>query len=102
MMKLLSQGLRDLADRIDSGNTYLTEEEQMKLIGIIKDMDKEKPMSKYQAFHYIGVSRATFDNLVKEGKIPKGSKQQGFTELCWYQKDLDKYIKEVRNQIKKN
>ena len=101
MMKLLSKGLRDLANRIDSGNTYLTEEEQMKLIGVIKDMDKEKPMSKYQAFHYIGVSRATFDNLVKEDRIPKGSKQQGFTELCWYQKDLDKYIKEVRNQLKK-
>ena len=90
-MKLLSKGLRDLADRIDSGNTYLTEEEQMKLIGVIKDMDKEKPMSKYQAFNYLHISRATFDNLVREGKIPQGKKQQGFNELQWFKKDLDTY-----------
>lgn len=91
MLKLLSKELRNLADRIDSESTYLTEDEQMKIIGVIREMDKEKPMSKYQAFNYLHISRATFDNLVKEGKIPQGKKQQGFNELQWFQKDLDKY-----------
>lgn len=96
MLKQISKLLRKLADDIDSDNTYLTEEEQMEIIGTIKKFDKETPMSKYQAFNYLHVSRATFDNLIKEGKIPKGRKQQGFNELQWFQKDLDKYIKEYR------
>ena len=48
-------------------------------------------MSKYQAFNYLHTSRATFDNLVREGKIPQGKKQQGFNELQWFKKDLDVY-----------
>ncbi|MCI6614893.1 MAG: hypothetical protein MSC51_03540 [Mollicutes bacterium] len=50
-------------------------------------------MSKYQAFNYLHISRASFDNLVKENKIPKGKKQQGFTEKFWFKKDLDLYKK---------
>lgn len=91
ILKLLSKELRDLADRIDSDNTYLTQDEQMEVIDFLKGFAKDKPMSKYQAFNYLHISRATFDNLVKEGKIPPGKKQQGFNELQWFQKDLDKY-----------
>lgn len=91
ILKLVSKELRNLADRIDSGNTYLTENEQLEIIEFIKGFEKDKPMSKYQAFNYLHISRATFDNLVKEGKIPKGVKQQGFNELQWFQKDLDAY-----------
>lgn len=93
ILTLLSKELRNLADRIDSGNTYLTEEEQMEIIQFVKGFEKDKPMSKYQAFNYLHISRATFDNLVKEGKIPQGQKQQGFNELQWFQKDLDAYRK---------
>ena len=31
------------------------------------------------------------DNYVRAGKIPKGRKQQGFKELFFYKKDLDKF-----------
>lgn len=48
-----------------------------------------KKLSKYQACKYLNVSRATFDNYVRDKKIPKGRKQQGFKELFWYKKDLD-------------
>ena len=54
-------------------------------------------MSKYQAFNYLGISRATFDNLVREGKIPPGIKQQGFTEKAWLKKTLDAYRKSKTN-----
>ena len=93
ILTLLSKELRNLADRIDSGNTYLTEEEQLEVIQFIKGFEKDAPMSKYQAFNYLHISRATFDNLVKEGKIPQGKKQQGFNELQWFKKDLDAYRK---------
>jgi predicted DNA-binding transcriptional regulator AlpA len=49
-------------------------------------------MSKYQAYTYLNMSRATFDNLVREGKLPKGVKVAGFKELFWYKKDLDKAL----------
>ena len=32
------------------------------------------------------------DRLVKEGRLPKGRKRKGWTELVWYEKDLDKFI----------
>ena len=46
------------------------------------------------------ISRATFDNYVKDGKLPRGEHHIGFKELSWSKKDLDKYIKEFRNKNK--
>lgn len=56
-------------------------------------MRKDVPMSKYQAYTYLNISRATFDNLVRTGKIPRGKKIAGFKELAWYKKDLKKLLK---------
>lgn len=44
-----------------------------------------------------GISRATFDNYVREGKIPKGLKQPGFKELFWLKRDLD----EIKEKLQK-
>lgn len=49
-------------------------------------------MSKTQAADYIGVSRATFDNYVRDGFLPKGEKKEGFKELRWYKCDLDMFM----------
>lgn len=49
-------------------------------------------MSKVQACDYLGVSRATFDNYVRDGFIPKGVKQEGFKELSWNKADLDIFL----------
>lgn len=54
-------------------------------------------MSKIQACDYLGVSRATFDNYVKNGWIPKGYKQDGFKELSWMKSDLDFYLDTYSN-----
>ena len=93
LLKLISKELKSLVNRIDTGNTYLSEEEQLEIINLIKKFDKEQYLSKYQAFNYLHISRATFDNLVKDGKLPKGRKQQGFNELSWSKIDLDNYLK---------
>lgn len=45
-----------------------------------------------QACDYLGVSRATFDNYVKDGFIPRGYKQEGFKELSWNKADLDIFL----------
>lgn len=32
-----------------------------------------------------------FDKMIKEGKIPKGKKRQGFKELSWTKEQLNNY-----------
>lgn len=45
-----------------------------------------------EASNYIGVSRATFDNYISKGYIPKGVKRQGIPSKLWYKSDLDKFL----------
>ena len=93
MLKVLRALLVNILDDLDSGNTNIEEEDEVKIIEALRQYTrKDSPMSKYQAYTYLNVSRATFDNLVREGKIPKGRKVAGFKELHWYKKDLDKAI----------
>lgn len=93
MINVLQKLLRKIDHDIDAGNSNLTEEETLEVIEILKEYTrKDKPMSKYQAYTYLNISRATFDNLVSEGNLPKGVKVAGFKELFWYKRDLDKYI----------
>ena len=92
LLKIIKEELLKIVDDIDSGNSNISEEEGIALINTLKSFtEKDIPMSKYQAFNYLHISRATFDNLVREGKIPQGKKQQGFNELQWFKKDLDTY-----------
>ena len=81
---------------IDADNTKLEEDDLLDIIDKLKELrKKEIQFSKYQAYTYLNIGRATFDNLVREGNIPRGKKVQGFKELRWYKKDLDKYLKEL-------
>ena len=80
---------------IDTGKCYLSEEEEVEIINLINKLsNKDSRMSKYEAYSYLNLSRAKFDNLIKEGKIPQGKKQQGFKELSWTKKEIDEYIKQ--------
>ena len=58
--------------------------------------DKEKRLNKYAACEYLNVSRATFDNYVMEGKLPRGKHEVDFKELSWDKKTLDECIKKMR------
>lgn len=42
------------------------------------------------------MTSATFDNYVREGKLPRGKHVAGFKELGWFKKDLDKFIKDCK------
>jgi predicted site-specific integrase-resolvase len=54
-------------------------------------------MSKTQAADYIGVCRATFDNYVREGKLPPGEHTIGFKEKSWSVYDLNKFKEKYWN-----
>lgn len=97
MIKIIRNLLLKIVDNIDAGNSNITENEAMELAKVLQSYtDKTVKMSKYQACQYLNVSRATFDNYVREGKLPRGKKEVGFKELFWTQKDLDEFIKKSR------
>lgn len=92
----------DIIDKIDSGNSNINESDGVGIINMLKSFtDKSVKMSKYQACQYLNVSRATFDNYVREGKLPKGKKEAGFKELFYTKKDLD-IFKEKLNKERKS
>ena len=98
MLSIISQLLRDRADAIDAGNSRLTEEQENLIIDAIARISNPKEkLSKEQALKYLKehnckISRATFDNYVKEGKIREGRHELGFNPKFWYACDLDEFI----------
>ena len=87
--KLVSKYLREVADKIDAGSCELTESEAMDILSVIS----HQAMSKEEACVYLNIKRSRFDDLVKEGKLPKGKKVRGYKELRFYKDELDWYIR---------
>jgi len=103
MLTLLKKQLLKLVDDLDAGNTHLEEDEVIKLCNFASELTRQDTrMSKYKAYTYLNVSRATFDNYVAKGLLPKGKKEAGYKELSWYKRDLDKFILECKNTTKQN
>lgn len=98
MIDIIKKYLLKIIDNIDAGNSNLTESEAIELVDALKRLtDREKRLSKYEAYRYLNVSRATFDNYVREGKLPRGKKEAGFKELSWDRKDLDSFVQKCNN-----
>lgn len=98
MLNIISNLLRRIADRIDEGSISSNPEETMQVMEAIQGfVDKEQRLSKYEACRYLNISRATFDNYVRAGKLPRGKHEAGFKELSWSKKDLDSFIKSCKS-----
>ena len=91
MLKVLRNLLQQLINDIDSGNSNINKDQELEIIQFVQKITS-KELSKLEAANYIGVSRATFDNYVNNGRIPKGIKRIGFKELSWRKCDLDDFI----------
>lgn len=92
--KLVVKYLRDIADKIDAGTSEISETEAVDILGVIS----HQVMSKEQACRYLNLSRARFDDLVREKKIPRGKKRVGFKELVFYRDELDLAAKKLRDK----
>lgn len=69
--------LQKFIDDIDADNCNITMEQQSKIISVLSNIaNPDQRMSKIQACDYIGVSRTTFDNYVKDGFIRKESNRK--------------------------
>lgn len=89
MIGLIRSLLQNCIDRIDTGNSNLSANEELEVIELLKKYtDKDRKLSKYQACTYLNMSRATFDKYIREGKIPKGKKEAGFKEIFWEESEL--------------
>jgi excisionase family DNA binding protein len=81
---MISRLLRETADKIDSGTCELSDSEAMDIMSILS----HQVMSKEDACIYLNISRSKFDELVREGRLPKGRKRRGFKELVYYKDEL--------------
>lgn len=82
--KELSKALRQAADKLDSNTCEFTDEQASQLLNIICHV----PVSKETASSHLNISRSRFDELIKEGRLPKGKKRRGFKELVWWLDEL--------------
>lgn len=97
MLRVIRSLLLKIVDDIDAGNSNITEGEAIEIVDNLRRFtDKEKRLSKYAACEYLNVSRATFDNYVREGKLPRGKHEIGFKELSWNKKTLDEFIRRTK------
>lgn len=95
MLMQIKNILNQIIDNIDSGNSNINEEDEIHIIDCLrKYTHKDEGMSKYSACQYLNISRAKFDNMVREGLLPEGKKVIGFKEKRWYKKDLDQGLKQ--------
>lgn len=90
MLNAIRVLLKKILDDIDAGNSNITEEEEHKIISMLSEIADDR-MSKYQACQYLNISRATFDNLIRDGFLPEGTHQAGFKEKYWRRSDILKY-----------
>lgn len=99
MLKIIRRLLSKIIDDIDTGNLNISESEAIEIVDTLKNLtDREKRLSKYAACKYLNISRATFDNYVRKGKLPRGKHEIGFKELSWSKKELDKFIKKMKGK----
>lgn len=89
LKRIIIKYLRDTADKIESGNCELSESEAMDIMSVLS----HQAMSKEDACIYLNLSRSRFDDLVREGRLPRGRKKRGFKELTWWKDELDSYVK---------
>ena len=103
MLQVIKKHLQKIIKDIDSGNSELSEAELYEVVDLLKRYNfRDKYISKYQAYTYLNISRAKFDNLVRAGELPRGKKIEGFKELQWSLKEIKEYGKKVatnNNQI---
>lgn len=94
MIQIIKQLLQKFIDDIDADNTNMSYEQQCNLLRVLSNVNigQDNEMNKMQAADYLGVSRATFDNYVRDGFIPKGKQIGHFKELRWYKSDLDLFL----------
>ena len=83
--RLIVKYLKELIARFESDTTEVSESQAIDILRVIA----HEAISKEQACSFLNLSRSRFDELVREGRIPKGKKVVGYKELRWYKDELE-------------
>ena len=89
LRKLIVREGRKVLDKIESGTCEMSEDEAIDFLDTITHI----AISKEQAQEQMNLQRSRFDDLVREGTIPKGRKRKGFKELVWFKDELNKLVR---------
>lgn len=92
LVQMITKLLRETADKLDAGNSEISETEAMDIAEALC----HHVMSKDTACRYLNMSRSRFDDLIRMKKLPKGRKRIGFKELVWFQDELDNCVKKLK------
>ena len=84
IVNVISNELRRIADKIDTGECALTEDECLELLSHIA----HQKLNKTEAADLLGISTRTFDRKIDEGIYPQGQKVRGQNTLIWYKDEL--------------
>lgn len=88
---LLGDELIKIGNDIKLNRCPMTDEQGLDILDIVR----HKPMYKEQSYEYLGLGRSRFDDLVRDGILPKGRKDKG-GKLYWYKDELDKAIRDYK------
>ncbi len=100
LLNIISDLLGQFKSQIDSGSCNMSADQQLELLRYLGTIsDHNDIMSKQECCDYLGISRATFDNHVKNGFIPKGFTKGG-QQKFWNKSDIDAYLINNCNQQK--
>lgn len=95
----LREVLKDSLDKIDAGNSNVSEEHANIIINVLSTINKpEKGVSKaFACEHILHINSNRFNYLLAKGVIPPGKHELGFHELSWSIADFDEAIKYLEN-----
>lgn len=97
MLSIIKELCLQIVDRIDAGNSNITEEQGIEGIKYLRAMlDTEKLYNRTQAAKYLHCSVQSFDLYRKEGKLPQGTKEAGGV-MQWTRKQLDDFIRKYKH-----
>lgn len=91
LKRMIAKLLRETADKIDAGTCELSEQEAMDIMSVVA----HNALSKEEACLFLNLRRSRFDDLVREGRIPRGRKRRGRKELIWYEDELRHCVKSL-------
>lgn len=80
VVKLLHQ----YADNIENGTSNITIEEASNILSAVAHI----AMSKEEVCEYLNIRRSRFDDLVRDGIIPRGKKVKHKNNLVWYKDEI--------------
>lgn len=82
--KIVAKILHQYADNIDAGNSRITSEQAVNILSCVCHIE----MTKEEVCEHLNLSRSRFDDLVREGKLPRGRKIKHKNNLVWYKDEI--------------